>query len=272
MFLRCAAPVLTYKTGFELVQQFHAITNPFGIDVHLQVFDLAVGIDDERRIGHAQESWTGTATADRDKGRDLQLRAGRFQFMSDHGTVAGVLDVWIGHVTGVHVITSPVMVGLTRAHRPHDRHVVHLLGHQRHMLGDLHVPAGGDGSEGPPIDATRLEVPDVDRGRSAAHPQQDDCLLVLLQIGGMGLEGRSKIQGRHSQGGSARDMLHEVTTRHTVWRTEIELHAIFSSSWLGTSSLGGRRFFRGAGERPRVPADFRFSAPGSMIQNKLIRV
>ncbi len=207
MFFRPAPSILADKPLFQLGQQPQAVLDPARVDSHLKILDLAVGVDDEGGVGHAQKSRAGTAAADRNKGGNFQVATCRLQLVSHHRTVAGVLDIRIGHIAGVHVIATAAMVRLPGAHRPHQRHVVHLLSHQGEVLADLHLAGGGDRLERPAIDAARFKIPDVDRGRSPSHPEQDHRFLVFLQSGGVGPHGRRKVQGRHRQGRCPGDML-----------------------------------------------------------------
>ena len=89
------------------------------------VFDVAVGIDLERRVGHAQEAGAFARSADGDERRDFELL--RFFDSSSCATVAAVarvLDARVRHVAGVHVVAAALVVGFARAHRADDRQVL----------------------------------------------------------------------------------------------------------------------------------------------------
>ncbi len=73
------------------------------------------------------------------------------QFMSDHGSVAGILDTGIGHIAGVHVVATSIVIRFTRAHGADDRHMVHLFGHERHVLANHGITGGLDRLEGAAI-------------------------------------------------------------------------------------------------------------------------
>src|SRR5687768_3888351 len=62
------------------------------------------------------EAGADAAAADRDEGGHLQVRHLAGQLMADHRAVAGMLDLRIGHVAGVHVVAAAVVIRFTRAH------------------------------------------------------------------------------------------------------------------------------------------------------------
>ena len=51
--------------------------------------------------------------------------------------------------------------------------MLHLFGQLREMFTDLRVAPRRDGLEGPSRRRTRLHVPQINRGRTASHPQQN---------------------------------------------------------------------------------------------------
>src|SRR5690606_21554026 len=113
-------------------QHGHAVHQPLLVDVHLEVTYLAVGADHERGVCHAQEARPFAGPAHGDERRNFQVAGG--QLVGDHGPVAGVLHVGVGHVAGMHVVPAAAVVGLAGGHAADDGHVVHVLGHHRHVF------------------------------------------------------------------------------------------------------------------------------------------
>ncbi len=137
--------------------------------------------------------------------------------MGDHRAVAGILDVRIRHVPGVHVVTAAIVVGLFGAHRPHDREILHLFGHHWEMLADLEAgQRRGDRLEFASRRSAGLEVPHVDRGGSASHPEHDARLVAAAQIGRVGKERVGERHRRNHHRRSAGHVRHKVTAGHPL--------------------------------------------------------
>ncbi len=115
---------------FQRGQHGHALIEPIGVGAQLEVADVAVGVDDKRRVAHAQKARADAAAADGHEGRNLEFEFLRllFQHAAHDAAVAGMLDVGVGHVAGVHVVAAAIVIGFARAHRADDRQVMHLLG------------------------------------------------------------------------------------------------------------------------------------------------
>ena len=84
-----------------------------------------------------------------------------------------MLDIGIGDHAGVHVVAPATVVRFAGRHAADNRQMMHLLRGQRHVLADLHVAGCGDRLERSTGGSTRFQIPNVDRGRTTAHPQQD---------------------------------------------------------------------------------------------------
>ena len=130
--------------------------------------------------------------------------------------ITRVVYVRIGNIPGVHVVTTPVVVGFAGAHRSDNRHVMHLLGHQRHVLGNLNVSRGADRLEWSAVVRTWLEIPDIHRRWATTHPQQDTGFAVLLERVGMDSERMPKRQRTAEHRACAGHVRHEMTTGHPV--------------------------------------------------------
>ena len=118
-------------------------------------------------------------------------------------------------IAGVHVIATACVIGFASAHVANDRHLVHVLGHHRHVLTDLQVAVGRNWLERTTRTRTGFEIPDVDGRWAAAHPQQDRSFMVFLQSRGVGMKRlahRDRTAGQRSGTGQ---VLHEVTSVHT---------------------------------------------------------
>ena len=84
-----------------------------------------------------------------------------------------MFNVRIGHGAGMHVVAASAVIGFPRAHRANDRHMVHLLGKQGHMLSDLGITGRCNGPERTTGWCTRFQVPDINGCRTTTHPEQD---------------------------------------------------------------------------------------------------
>ena len=76
------------------------------------------------------------------------------------------------------------MVAFGRGQRANDRQVLHLLGDARHVLADFNAgDAGLHRLEFAAILRFGLEVPNIDGRRPAAHPENDEAFILLLEVG-----------------------------------------------------------------------------------------
>ena len=217
------------------------LRQPGRIDPHVEIANIAVGVDDERRPRHSQESRADAPAADGNEGGNLEIGHLIRQFVGNHGAVAGVLDVGIRHVARVHVVAAAHVVCLARAHRSHERHVVHLLGHQRHVLADLDpIGAGRDRLEGAAGRRPWLEIPDVHGAGAASHPKENGRLVPLLQVSGIGEDRVGKGRRRGGEGRCARDMAHEVSAAHPVNETAGGGHGGNPQGWTRVRGAVGR--------------------------------
>src|SRR5262249_33576779 len=127
----------------------------------------------------------------------------------------GMLDVWIGHIAGVHVIATARMVGFASAHRADNGEFVHDLGGHWHVLADLHVASGADRFERAAGWRAGLEVPDIERRWTTTHPEQNGGFVGFRELRGVRAEALGKGQGRDGHGRSAGQMAQKMTTRHS---------------------------------------------------------
>ena len=90
----------------------------------------------------------------------------------------------IGHIAGVHVVAAAVVVGFAGAHRADDGHVLHLLGHQRHVLGDLHASAVvAIGLNSPPVGAPGLRSQmSIVAGPPPIHSMMADLCRFFMSV------------------------------------------------------------------------------------------
>ena len=139
-----------------------------------------------------------------------------FHLVGDDRAVARVLDARVRHEARVHVIAAAVVIGLARAHRAHDRQVLHLLRQLRHQLANLEVAGGGDRLELARRRRARLHVPHIDRRRPAAQPQQDRRLVIPAQRLGIRPQRPRKRKRRQRKRRRPRQVTHEMPTRHAV--------------------------------------------------------
>ena len=135
--------------------------------------------------------------------------------MGDDRPVARVFNVGIGHIAGVHVVATTVMVGFSRAHRPDDGHLVHQSSHLGHVLADLNITGGRDRTELTTVAMTWLEIPDIHGRGSATHPEQDRGLAILLELVGVRSQGVSHGERRAGQSRGSGHVSHEVAPRHS---------------------------------------------------------
>ena len=123
------AAVLRDEAFFDRGQHVHPLLEAILLERRGRIAHVAVVVDHERRVRHAQEAGPHAAAADRDERRNLQVAQLAGQLVADHRTIAGMLDRGIGNVAGVHVVTAAGVIRFARAHRADDGHVLHLLGH-----------------------------------------------------------------------------------------------------------------------------------------------
>jgi hypothetical protein len=86
----------------------------------------------------------------------------------------------------MHVVAAALMVFLTSTHRTDYGQMVHLLGHVRQVLANLHVTTGRNGSEGAAVLAAGLEVPNVNCRWASRHPKQNGRFSPVPQDVGPG--------------------------------------------------------------------------------------
>ena len=123
-----------------------------------------------------------------------EMNAGRSAFLiastsmrlvvGQHRADGGVVEHRAGLLPGVHACSVPRSWSPSfGVQRPDDRQVLELLGDVRQVLGDLDAAGGGGlGLVLAAVRAARLDVPEVDGRRAAAHPQDDEALLLLLHL------------------------------------------------------------------------------------------
>ncbi len=107
--------------------------------------------------------------------------------MRDDGADGRIVHDRVGHARRVHEHATAVVIAFVRAQRANDGQVFHLLGNGRQKLANLNaVGAGRDGFEFAAGRFARLQVPHVDGRRAAAQPENDEALVVLLKVRGVG--------------------------------------------------------------------------------------
>jgi hypothetical protein len=99
--------------------------------------------------------------------------------------------------------------------RADDAQLVHLLGDGRQHLADLNARGLGLAR----LELTRglgarLEVPQVQVTGAAAHPEDDEALVFLLEGVLRRAQAVEELQARHGQGGEACHVLEEVSPVH----------------------------------------------------------
>ena len=103
------------------------------------------------------------------------------------------------------------MVAFGRGERANDRQVLHLLGDARHMLADLNA---GDVRlhrlEIAGVFRFGLEVPNVDRRGTAAHPKDDQAFVLLLERRTGGFERLNETHPRNGKRRHSGDVLEEM--------------------------------------------------------------
>ena len=172
--LACSSAAAPRRSSMNRVssaaEQLHAVVHPLPRHAHLA------------RRGSGR--WRRPGTARTPCPRSPALRSPRrstrtaespargtllFHLVGDHRAVARVLDARVRHEAGVHVVAAAIVVGLARAHRAHDRQVLHLLGQLRHQLADLEVAGRGDRLELRRPSARRASCPTY-RSSAARRP------------------------------------------------------------------------------------------------------
>ena len=174
----------------------------------------SAAVDLVRGVFHADEAGAFAGAADRDERGDFELLALQAQFQTHDRPERGMHDGRVGSVAGVQVIAPAGMIGLAGAHRAHDRQMFHRFGGLRQVLGDLQVAGRADGLEFAGVLGAGLEVPHIDRRRTAAHPQQDAGLLLFANLFRVRFDMREKVEPRHRQT-AHRQMLDEVPARES---------------------------------------------------------
>ena len=103
-------------------------------------------------------------------------------------------------LAGEDVVDGGLVVVAVVGHRTDDGELVHLRGGPGHMLGDADAWRGGlDFLERPAGAGAGLEVPDIDGSGAAAHPQDDDGLVLPAKLLGIRLNGAGKFEAGKGQ-------------------------------------------------------------------------
>ena len=112
----------------------------------------------------------------------------------------------------MHEGRAAIVVAFAGGQRADRDEVLELLGDLRHVRRDLDAVSGG--FDRLIIEGRRfavLEVPEVDRRRAAAHPEDHNALVVLLKLGLGGPDVLNELHARQSHGREASHVLQEVT-------------------------------------------------------------
>ena len=203
------------EVGLDDVEHPQPLAQSILLVAEAGVTDLAIAADDKRRVTGSHETGAARRSIHRHEGRDLQSRPLRAQLVADHAAKRRVHHGGIGDERGVHVVATPTVIRLASAHRADHAQLVHLHRRLGHMLADLQVALGLDRLELAAVLRTGLQVPDVDRGRTSAHPHQDAGLLGLLDVLGMSPDIGNELHSRHGRRGRGH-VLHEVPSAHAL--------------------------------------------------------
>ena len=97
---------------------------------------------------------------------------------------AGNCDERAGRPAGVHQGRAALVVAFVGHQRADDRQVLELLGDVSGRFSVISTPLAAVliGLNSPPFGLAGLHVPQVDVARAAAHPQDDEALVLLLQL------------------------------------------------------------------------------------------
>src|SRR5438445_8702831 len=93
--------------------------------------------------------------------------------------------------------------------------MAHLLGNFGHVFGNL--DAGDGGTDFPELAAggtPRFEIPDIDGGGTAAHPQNNYTLVLPAQLLRVRLDISHKLEAGQCQRGKTRNVFEEMSTIH----------------------------------------------------------
>ncbi len=223
IFARGAA-ILADEVLLQRLQHRQPLLQAFGIFGRIgHVPHFAVVGHDKRRPRHAQKARPDAGPADGDKRRQFQFRNLIGQFMRHHRAITGMLDVRIGHVARVHVVAAAAVVRLAGAHRADHRQLIHLLGQERQVLGNLQaIDAGRNGLELSAGRRAGLQIPNVDGAGPAPHPQQNAALVLLLQIQRAGQDAVGKRDGGAGHDGRPGQMRQKMAARHSRPATAID--------------------------------------------------
>ncbi len=171
----------------------------------------------EGGVGHAEEAGAVRAAADRDivRQRDVLIAGELRDLVGRHRTDRGKRQRRVGRVGGVHQLAATHVIAFRRGQGTDDGQVAHLLGNLGHVLGNLDA---GDGS----VDLAelaagrlaRLKVPDIDGRGAAAHPQDDDTLVLAAQLLSIGLDVSHEFESGQRQGGITRHVREKMSSIH----------------------------------------------------------
>jgi hypothetical protein len=172
---------------------------------------LAGLLNGEGGIGHAQKARTDSLgrAADADEARQRQV-LGR-QLHRHHRAHGRELNHRAGLPAGVHEGRAALVAALVGDEVADDRQMLHLLGGFGQDLADL--DARGRGLDGLELARGRLidlDVPQVHVAGTAAHPHDDEALVLLLHLRRLGLNRLEEVEARDSQGRGPRDVRHEM--------------------------------------------------------------
>ena len=172
---------------------------------------LAGVLHRERRIGHAEEAGADSRgrTADCDEARQVEI-LGR-QLLGGHRADVRPLRQRVGRTAGADEHRPPLMIAFGRRERANDRQVLHLLGDARHVLANFDAAgARFHRLEFAGVLRAGLQVPDVDGGRPAAHPKDDQALVLFLKRRGGRPQRLDEAHAGHREGRHAGDMLEKM--------------------------------------------------------------
>ena len=129
--------------------------------------------------------------------------------------IAGYGTTGLGCPAGIHQHGAALVAAFVGDERADERQVLELRRDGRQDLADLDaVDRGLDRLELAAGRLAGLEVPEVHVAGAAAHPEDDEALVVLLQLGGRRAQALEEVQARNSNGRRARDVLEEVPPIH----------------------------------------------------------
>jgi hypothetical protein len=163
--------------------------------VHVDVLTLHLEhpvADDERGVVRAEEAGAERVRVeeplrgDADEVGQLALRVA--DLLRHQPAQAGELDAAERQVARPHLVGGAGVVALLGGHAAEDRQLVAELRHLRQVFADLQAGGGRlDLLVRPAVVVPRLQVPHVNGGRPAVHPQQDARPLPLrVVVGGAG--------------------------------------------------------------------------------------